>query len=86
MAEATEKTAQERWQERYERSRVRDADFTTLSGMPVDPAYGTADGEWPGGVPLHPRAVRHRLPGPRLDDPAVRGLRQRRARRTSATG
>ena len=43
--------ARERWQERYSKSRVRDADFTTLSGMEVEPAYGTADSEWPGEFP-----------------------------------
>jgi methylmalonyl-CoA mutase N-terminal domain/subunit len=47
-----ERSARERWQERYERSRVRDADFTTLSGMQVDPAYGVEDGEWPGEFPF----------------------------------
>ncbi|HEX6875932.1 MAG TPA: methylmalonyl-CoA mutase family protein, partial [Nocardioidaceae bacterium] len=36
-------SARERWQLRYERSRVRDADFTTLSGMEVAPVYGPAD-------------------------------------------
>ncbi|HSE08528.1 MAG TPA: methylmalonyl-CoA mutase family protein [Nocardioidaceae bacterium] len=36
-------TARERWQQRYEKSRVREADFTTLSGMEVEPAYGPAD-------------------------------------------
>ena len=71
--------ARSRWQARYEKSRVRDADFTTLSGVPVEPAYGTDDSEWPGRVPVHPRAVPHRLPRPDLDDPPVRGLRQRRA-------
>src|SRR5215217_207088 len=30
----------ERWQQRYDAARKRDADFTTLSGMPVDPVYG----------------------------------------------
>ncbi len=35
--------ARARWQERYARSRVRNADFTTLSGMPVEPVYGPAD-------------------------------------------
>jgi methylmalonyl-CoA mutase N-terminal domain/subunit len=45
-------TARQRWQERYARSRVREADFTTLSGMEVDPAYGTDDGEWPGEFPF----------------------------------
>ncbi len=49
---STPDTARERWQERYARSRVRDADFTTLSGVPVEPAYGTDDGEWPGEFPF----------------------------------
>jgi methylmalonyl-CoA mutase N-terminal domain/subunit len=48
----TPQTARDRWQERYARSRVRDADFTTLSGVPVEPAYGTDDGEWPGEFPF----------------------------------
>jgi methylmalonyl-CoA mutase N-terminal domain/subunit len=45
-------TARERWQQRYAAARVRDADFTTLSGMEVEPAYGTDDGEWPGEYPF----------------------------------
>ncbi|HET9861150.1 MAG TPA: methylmalonyl-CoA mutase family protein [Nocardioidaceae bacterium] len=62
-----------RWQERYARSRVRDADFTTLSGMEVEPAYGPADEEdypgfedigWPGEFPftrgLYPTGYRGR--------------------------
>jgi methylmalonyl-CoA mutase N-terminal domain/subunit len=56
-----------RWQERYEQSRVREADFTTLSGMTVEPAYGPADGsdaEWPGEFPftrgLYPTGYRGR--------------------------
>ncbi len=48
----SEKTAQERWQERYAASRIREADFTTLSGLEVEPAYGTADSEWPGEFPF----------------------------------
>ncbi|MEO5652621.1 MAG: methylmalonyl-CoA mutase family protein [Marmoricola sp.] len=43
--------ARSRWQDRYGKSRVRDADFTTLSGGEVEPAYGTADSEWPGEFP-----------------------------------
>jgi methylmalonyl-CoA mutase N-terminal domain/subunit len=47
--------ARERWQKRYdgalETGRVRDADFTTLSGMEVEPAYGADDSEWPGEFP-----------------------------------
>ena len=45
-------TARERWQQRYASARVRDADFTTLSGMEVEPAYGTDDSEWPGLFPF----------------------------------
>jgi methylmalonyl-CoA mutase N-terminal domain/subunit len=45
-------SARDRWQERYARSRVRDVDFTTLSGVPVEPAYGTEDSEWPGEFPF----------------------------------
>jgi isobutyryl-CoA mutase large subunit len=37
-----------RWQERYEQSQVRDADFTTLSGVPVDPVYGPDGADYPG--------------------------------------
>src|SRR5262245_4429097 len=40
---AEQETARERWQRRYAASRVRDADFTTLSGMEVEPAYGPDD-------------------------------------------
>jgi methylmalonyl-CoA mutase N-terminal domain/subunit len=61
------RTARSRWQARYERSRVREADFTTLSGLEVDPAYGPADGtdsEWPGEFPftrgLYPTGYRGR--------------------------
>jgi methylmalonyl-CoA mutase N-terminal domain/subunit len=43
--------ARERWQDRYQKSRVRDVDFTTLSQMEVEPAYGTDDSEWPGEFP-----------------------------------
>jgi methylmalonyl-CoA mutase N-terminal domain/subunit len=57
-------TARERWQQRYAAARVRDADFTTLSGAQVEPAYGTDDGEWPGEFPytrgLYPSGNRGR--------------------------
>ena len=47
--------ARERWQKRYDEAleggKVRDADFTTLSQMEVEPAYGTEDSEWPGEFP-----------------------------------
>ncbi|MDQ3615756.1 MAG: methylmalonyl-CoA mutase family protein [Actinomycetota bacterium] len=62
-------SARARWQKRYAGSRVRDADFTTLSGMEVDPAYGpdaddAAEGTWPGEFPftrgLYPTGYRGR--------------------------
>ncbi|GAA0315518.1 methylmalonyl-CoA mutase family protein [Actinoallomurus spadix] len=47
-----------RWQERYDSARRRDADFTTLSGLEVDPVYGPPAGDprferigWPGEFP-----------------------------------
>ncbi len=57
-------SARSRWQARYEQSRVREADFTTLSGMAVEPAYGTEGSEWPGEFPftrgLYPTGYRGR--------------------------
>ena len=63
----------QRWQRRYDASRVRDADFTTLSGVTVDPVYGPPDGAvvpgferigWPGEYPftrgLYPGGYRGR--------------------------
>jgi methylmalonyl-CoA mutase N-terminal domain/subunit len=63
----------ERWQHRFDAARTRDADFTTLSGDPVDPVYGPPDGTgypgferigWPGEFPytrgLYPTGYRGR--------------------------
>jgi methylmalonyl-CoA mutase, N-terminal domain len=50
-----------RWQRRYDSARLREADFTTLSGMAVDPVYGPPPGAvvpdferigWPGEFPF----------------------------------
>ncbi|MCC3773950.1 methylmalonyl-CoA mutase [Streptomyces sp. UNOB3_S3] len=50
-----------RWQARFDAARKRDADFTTLSGAPVDPVYGPRPGDayegferigWPGEYPF----------------------------------
>ncbi|MDQ6687681.1 MAG: methylmalonyl-CoA mutase family protein [Actinomycetota bacterium] len=47
-----------------DQGRVREADFTTLSGMEVEPAYGTDESEWPGEFPytrgLYPTGYRGR--------------------------
>ncbi|MEN9801598.1 MAG: isobutyryl-CoA mutase large subunit, partial [Actinomycetota bacterium] len=39
------------WQEAFAASRLRADRFTTMSGVPVDPVYGPADGEFPGVYP-----------------------------------
>ena len=77
---------QARWQARFDAARTRDADFTTLSGVEVAPVYGpTAADErmdrigWPGEFPFTRGLYADRLPGPAVDDPPVRRLRQRPA-------
>ncbi len=49
-------SARSRWEARYAKSldqgKVRDIDFTTLSGLEVEPAYGTDESEWPGQFPF----------------------------------
>lgn len=60
-----EQQGRQRWAQRFaaaqEAGRVRDADYTTLSGMSVDPVYGPAPGDvvqdferigWPGEFPF----------------------------------
>ncbi len=44
-------TNREVWQEAYDSSRLRDADFQTMSGIPLEPVYGPDDGEFPGQYP-----------------------------------
>jgi methylmalonyl-CoA mutase, N-terminal domain len=39
------------WQQAYEASKVREAQFTTMSGIPLEPVYGPDDGEFPGIYP-----------------------------------
>ena len=79
MDAATTPDAQEaedsrrRWQRRYDASRRREADFTTLSGVELDPVYGPPPGAvvpgfarigWPGEFPftrgLYPTGYRGR--------------------------
>jgi methylmalonyl-CoA mutase N-terminal domain/subunit len=61
----------ERWQQRYDAARTRDADFTTLSGTTVEPVYGPRGDHpgferigWPGEFPytrgLYPTGYRGR--------------------------
>jgi methylmalonyl-CoA mutase N-terminal domain/subunit len=66
-------SGRDRWQQRYDAARKRDADFTTLSGVEVEPVYGPADEAsypsfdrigWPGEFPftrgLYPTGYRGR--------------------------
>jgi methylmalonyl-CoA mutase N-terminal domain/subunit len=39
------------WQEVYAAAKLRDAQFTTMSGIPLQPVYGPDDGEFPGVYP-----------------------------------
>jgi methylmalonyl-CoA mutase N-terminal domain/subunit len=65
VTENNSQDGRQRWQERYDEAerggKLRDADFTTLSGVEVDPVYGPRDGEsvpdmerigWPGEFPF----------------------------------
>ena len=64
MADSAE-AARQRWQRRYEQSKLRDADFTTLSGLEVEPVYGPPPGA------VVPGFERIGWPG---EDPFTRGL------------
>ncbi|HVF19251.1 MAG TPA: methylmalonyl-CoA mutase family protein, partial [Mycobacteriales bacterium] len=63
-----------RWQARFDKAAKRDVDFTTLSGVEVEPVYGPKDGDsyagferigWPGEFPftrgLYPSGNRGRM-------------------------
>src|SRR4051794_20044164 len=73
MMSASRSDGHSRWQQRYDAARKRDADFTTLSGVELEPVYGPADEEavpgferigWPGEFPftrgLYPTGYRGR--------------------------
>ena len=44
-------TPREEWERAFAASELRDADFETMSGIPVDGVYGPEDGEHPGQFP-----------------------------------
>ncbi|MFQ3314893.1 MAG: methylmalonyl-CoA mutase N-terminal domain/subunit [Candidatus Poriferisodalaceae bacterium] len=61
----------EQWQEEFDSGRVRDVDYETMSGLPLDPLYAPAAADvsetvgWPGQYPytrgVHPSGYRGRL-------------------------
>ncbi|MBV9314191.1 MAG: methylmalonyl-CoA mutase [Pseudonocardia sp.] len=78
MTDTGQQDGRQRWRERYEAAeragKIRDADFTTLSGVEVEPVYGPREGEtvpgfdrigWPGEFPftrgLHASGYRGRV-------------------------
>ena len=58
-------TPRELWQEAFENSTIRDDDYATMSGIPLEPVYGPDDGEFPGVYPYtrgpHASMYRSRL-------------------------
>ena len=48
-SEKTANQAKARWRETYDQARLRDADWETMSGIPVEPVYG--DAPYPGQYP-----------------------------------
>jgi methylmalonyl-CoA mutase N-terminal domain/subunit len=44
-------TKRQEWERAFEQSQLRDAEFDTMSGRPVEPVYGPDDGEFPGQYP-----------------------------------
>jgi methylmalonyl-CoA mutase N-terminal domain/subunit len=54
----TDENGRARWQRAYDHAAKRDADFTTISGLEVEPVYGPPGGEpaervgWPGEFPF----------------------------------
>ena len=39
------------WQQAFDASQLRDVDYETMSGIPLEPVYGPDDGEFPGVYP-----------------------------------
>ena len=55
----TDESGRERWERAYQQAKKRDADFSTLSGLAVEPVYGPPEGSepadgigWPGEFPF----------------------------------
>jgi len=46
-----EGTQRHSWTDAFQASKMRSADFRTMSGIPLEPVYGPADGEFPGLYP-----------------------------------
>ena len=69
------------WRERYEASQLREAEFTTMSGVPVEAVYGPDAGEFPGEYP-YTRGPYARIRAP-VETPSVTDTRHEAMRRDS---
>jgi methylmalonyl-CoA mutase N-terminal domain/subunit len=48
---SNERTNRDVWEEAFGASRIREADYSTMSGVPLEAVYGPDDGEFPGQYP-----------------------------------
>ena len=44
-------TQRQQWEDAFNASRIREADYSTMSGIPLEPVYGPEDGDFPGAYP-----------------------------------
>ena len=71
-----------KWRAAMQAAKVRDAEFTSLSGTELQPVYGPGDVQldpdtdlgYPGQYPLHPRCPPQHVPGPAVDHASIRWL------------
>ena len=65
MSDAASRTNRDVWEEAFGASRIREDDYATMLGIPLDPVYGPDDGEFPGQHPYtrgpHASMYRSRL-------------------------
>ena len=71
-------TARDEWQHALDSSPTRDGlDPRTMSGVPIDAAYGPDDGEFPGQYPYTRGVLRLDVPVAAVDHAHVRRVRYR---------
>ena len=51
MSADASRTNRDVWEDAFVASKIRDDDYATMSGIPLDPVYGPDDGEFPGQYP-----------------------------------
>ncbi len=48
---STDRSPREIWESEFDSSPIRSADYSTMSGIPLEPVYGPEDGDFPGQYP-----------------------------------